>query len=102
MEAAMTIGKNEQLRARQDLLEAMTSGMSGPVCAPMPGVMLEMLEVAAMQRRESQTARTAAPFHLTQNANGSRMRSEKLRLSRAVADVASRIAGHIGSWRLPA
>jgi hypothetical protein len=102
MEAAMIIGKDEQLRARQDLLEAMTSGMSGPVCAPMPGVMLEMLELAAMQRRESQAARTVAPPHLTQNANGSRIRSEKLRVSRAFADVASRIAGYIGPWRLPA
>lgn len=102
----MTLGKDEQRRARQDLLEAINSGVSGPICAPMPGVMLEMLELAAMEHRErrQQTSAEAGSGrpHLTASANGSRIAVKRLRLSKAVADVGRRIAGHFGAWRLSA
>ena len=37
--------------ARQDMFEALSSGMLGPSSAPMPGAFLEMLEIAALERR---------------------------------------------------
>ena len=38
-------------QARQETFEALTAGMLGPSSAPMPGAFLEMLELAALERR---------------------------------------------------
>lgn len=78
-------------RTRQDLLEAMTSGFGGPACAPMPGVLIEMLEIAAMERRQAdglpdvKHGEATAPLTLEQN--GSRMTAWLPKARRAVIDV---------------
>ena len=48
--------EEERRQARQDLLEAMSASVSGPVCAPMPGTILEMLEIAAAERQQHKNA----------------------------------------------
>jgi hypothetical protein len=49
MEATM-LDDEAGRRARQDMLEALSSGMLGPSMAPMPGVLIEMMEIAAISR----------------------------------------------------
>ena len=46
---------------RQDMLEVLSSGMLGPSIAPMPGVLLEMMEMAAVRRHRDGAGTRAAP-----------------------------------------
>jgi hypothetical protein len=106
MEAKMNRDDEERYRARQDLLEAVTTGFSGPVCAPMPGVLLEMLEITAMQRQLDEKSSTIGASSsmalLTPTKNSSRMASITLRTSKVVAYVARRLGSYFGAGRLPA
>lgn len=88
--------------ARQDLLEAIASGMTGPVCGPMPGSIFETMEVAAASRWcEGIAAVPPAAAALTAPANGSPMMAILLRLGGVVGNVAFRIRTGSGARRLP-
>lgn len=91
-------------RSRQELLEVLLSGMEGSACAPMPGIMLEMLEIAAMERgfataRDRGVRPVAEATHLTLRQKGSRMAGYLLKMGTSVIDVAR---GFTGPWRLSA
>lgn len=99
----MLLDEHAQRRARQDLLEAVLSGMAGPAIAPMPGIMLEMLEIAATERRATDFAPSPEPCAtalLTSATNGSRMRAPSL-LGKVI-DVAGRLAAGLVARRLSA
>ena len=105
MEADMSLDENTAQRLRQDLLEAMTSGFGGPACAPMPGIMLEMLEIAAMERREANGLTAAqqdmAPAPLTSAQNGSGMTAWLPGARKAVADATNAFRTLLGARRVP-
>jgi hypothetical protein len=93
-------------RARQELFEAVVGGFGGPACAPMPGTLIEMLEIAAMERQQQPgigTSETvpedAAP--LTSTRNDSRMLSWLRRAGEAIIDVAGRLRAGSDAGRLP-
>ena len=102
----MPLDQDDRHQARQDLLEAVSTGFSGPVCAPMPGVLLEMLEIAAMERRQDERIASASPAAskplLTPTKNSSRMASKMLRTRKAAAYVARRLGSYFGAGHLPA
>src|SRR5262245_20834235 len=91
-------------RARQEFLEALSSGMSGPACAPMPGTLLEMLEIVAMERRQghetplSRGSTEAAP--LTATRNGSRITGRLLKMGKMVVDVGGWLGALFGHRRV--
>jgi hypothetical protein len=91
--------------ARQELLEAFVSSMGGPACAPMPGTLLEMLEIAAVDRRawsegtpEEPTA-PAVPLTSLQNRRG--ITARLLEMGKTVIDVAVRLGRGSDPRRLP-
>jgi hypothetical protein len=96
----MFLDEDERRRARQEMLEAFTSGIGGPACAPMPGIMLEMLEIAAMERRQSRGP--SEPMPLTFVGNGSGMTAPLLRMGKTVIDVARWLRSGLRPRRLPA
>jgi hypothetical protein len=91
--------------ARQELFEAFVSGFGGPACAPMPGTLIEMLEIAAMERQQSKFIRpeaapeSAAP--LTAPQIGSRMIVWLRKAGEAIVDVAGRFRTGSDARRLP-
>jgi hypothetical protein len=91
--------------AKQELLEAMLSSMGGPVCAPMPGTLFELLEIAAMEHRHGpdripeEPALVAEP--LTSRPNRSGMAGWLLDIGKTVVDVAVRFRAGPGPGRLP-
>jgi hypothetical protein len=74
MEATM-LDDEAGRRARQDMLEALSWGMLGPSVAPMPGVLLEMMEIAAINRhdQDTRTPPAAATQVLTSTEKPARM-----------------------------
>jgi len=104
METTMKRDEIERHHARQDLLEAFSAGFSGAACAPMPGVLLEMLEIAAIQRRLAEQILSVAPTAslLTRTKNSSGMASKMRRTGKAAAYVACRLGSYLGVGRLPA
>ena len=101
----MTLDDKKRQRARQDMLEAVTSGLAGPACAPMPGVLLEMLEIAAMERSRKQDDRYShgaeeTPL-LTRTPNSSRMVTQLLCMGRAIIHGANRLRAGFDGRQLP-
>jgi hypothetical protein len=99
-------GENERLLVRQELLEGVLSGMGDPACAPMPGTFLEMLEIAAWERRQGSkhasllAAADTGPL-LTSTGNNSPMIGLWWRPLRAAVDVARRFGAVLGSRQVP-
>ena len=90
--------------ARQELLEAYLSGFGGPACAPMPGTLVEMLEIAAMERQASRLPVVEAPaelIHLTAPRIGSRILARVRRAGEAIVHVAGRFRAGPDARRLP-
>ena len=91
--------------ARQELFEAFVSGFGGPACAPMPGTLIEMLEIAAMERQQSRIIRPeAAPESLaplTSRRIGSRMIALLRKVGETIVDVAGRFRPGSDARRLP-
>ena len=91
--------------ARQEFLEAVVGGLGGSACAPMPGTFIEMLEIAAFERRRASDGATHEPVVdetlLTARPNSSRMPGRWLKLVRAAIDVAGRFTTGHGARRLP-
>jgi hypothetical protein len=91
--------------ARQELLEAYLHGFGGPACAPMPGTLIEMLEIAAMERQHSSLERAAAPadadIPLTAPRIGSRILARLRKAGDTIVDVAGRFRPGAGARRLP-
>jgi hypothetical protein len=105
-EADMLYDERDRSLARQELLEAFASGMGGPACAPMPGTLLEMLEIAAMERRwrsdpapAEVSAESRAP--LTSPRIGSRMIAWLRRAGEAIVNVGGRFRAGSDARRLP-
>ena len=101
MEASMFLDDDQRRRARQDLLEAVSSGMGGPAIAPMPGIMLEMLEIAAMERHAagvSPVLEAQATPPLTATTNSSPMSA--VWLFGKIINVASWLRSDFATWRL--
>ena len=92
-------------RIRQEFLEALSGGMSGPACAPMPGVLLEMLEIAAMERRPGHDLAFAGgsseTADLTSAQNNSGMTARLLRMGKMVVDVGGWLTALFGHRRVP-
>ena len=90
---------------RQELLEAFASSMGGPACAPMPGTLLEMMEIAAMERRgrpeRAPEEPSASPEPLTLPQNGRGMTARLKETGKAVIDVAVRLGRGSDPRRLP-
>lgn len=101
----MPYGEHERALARQEFLETIVSGMGGPACAPMPGTFLEMLEIAALERRRGLESEAGRPVGdeapLTSPRNDSRMTGLGPRLARAAVDVASRFRTGAVARRVP-
>jgi hypothetical protein len=93
MEEDMTSDDETQRRARQDLLEALTSGMAGPVIAPMPGVLLELYEIAAAER-ELRRDDPLPDQPLTQGTNDRRIGTVFSLIGRAFTHVGDRFGKH--------
>ncbi len=95
----------DQDLARQEFLEAVLSGIGGPACAPMPGTLVEMLEIAAFERRNccapALPRQASEPKPLTCARNDSRMVGLWRRLERAALDVAGRFRASARTWRVP-
>ena len=92
--------------ARQELFEAYLSGFGGPACAPMPGTLLEMLEMAAMERQQLRLASVeAAPadgnIPLTKPRIGRRILAWLQKAGETIVDVAGRFRTGAGARRLP-
>ncbi|AZO08783.1 MULTISPECIES: hypothetical protein [unclassified Mesorhizobium] len=90
-------------RARQELLELVAGGMVSPGYAP-PGVLTEMLEIAAMELKgDSGRLQRASPTDiLTPAWNGRRIGDWMLRKGRSLVHGGIRFAGSFATWRLPA
>jgi hypothetical protein len=105
MEADMSFDLQDPRIARQELLEAVISGMGGAVCAPMPGTLLEMMEIAAMERRPtgdliSDQAELASP-PLTSPQIGSRMTLWFTTWREALSNAANGCRAMLGVRRVP-
>ncbi len=83
---------------RQDILEAIASGMTCPVCGPLPGSIFETLEIAASRR--SQVGTLESP-PLTARAKIGPMIAILLDICGAVGSVAFRIRAGSGARRVP-
>jgi hypothetical protein len=105
MEVEMLQDEDSRRGARQKFLEALSSGMSGPSCAPMPGTLLEMLEIAAIERRQGHdTLFASEPLetsHLTSAQNNSRMTGRLLQVGKTVVDVGGWLRALFGHRRVP-
>lgn len=91
---------DEARLARQEFLEAFSISIGGPAAAPMPGILLEMLEIAAMERKSEAGAalsRPAAKTHLTSPRFGRPIAVWCVRAAKVIAHV----AGRSGSGRPP-
>ena len=91
--------------ARQELFEIYLSGFGGPCCAPIPGTLVEMLEIAAMERQQLRLASIETPadgdMPLTAPRIGSRISARLRRAGEAIVDVAGRFRTGAGARRLP-
>jgi hypothetical protein len=91
--------------ARQELFEAYVAGFGGPACAPMPGTLIEMLEIAAMERQQMSLAPVESPVNegipLTAPRIGSRILARLRGAEEAIVDVAGRFRRGAGARRLP-
>lgn len=98
---------DEQARRRveQELCELYFSGGHGIACAPMPGTLLEMLEIAATERRAGRFSAspresgTAEP--LTATPHGSPISAWLTRMGRALGHVADRVTADRLPRRMP-
>ena len=102
----MLYDERDPRTARQEFLEAIVGGFADPVCAPMAGTLIEMLEIAAMERLEaSRPEPVEAPPHavlpLTSARIGSRMIDGLRRAGEAIVGVANRLRTGSGARRLP-
>src|SRR5262245_51529710 len=101
----MPYDEQDRALARQEFLEAMLSSMGGPACAPMPGALLEMLEIAAMERRYEPARASAEPAPVAEPLTSSPIRSGiagwLLRIGETIVDVAVRFRAGSGPRRLP-
>lgn len=88
------LDEQSRRRDRWDLLASFSSCVGDPACTPMPGALFEMLEIAAMERREDAYCALPRPVldvpPLTPVANGSRMHIHWHR----VVDT----FGHVAHW----
>lgn len=94
--------------ARLDLLEVMSAGVIGSAIAPTPGILLEMLEIAASDHHAVRQLRPMAQQisadvqPLTNTPNSSGMIAFLPRLGRAVAHVAANLRALRSARRVPA
>src|SRR5262245_9453455 len=97
--------EREHRLARQELFETFVGSFGGPACAPMPGTLLEMLEIAAMERQQPMISQPEAlpegPAPLTSPRIGSRMIAWLRKAGEAIVDVAGRLRAGSGARRLP-
>src|SRR5262245_13053990 len=102
-EANMLYDEGERRLARQELFEAFVGSFGGPACAPMPGTLIEMLEIAAMERHgvTSPEAVPDSPAPLTAPRIGSRMIAWLRKAGEAIVDVAGRLRAGSDARRLP-
>jgi hypothetical protein len=102
----MSFGQHDPRIARQELLEAVISGMGGAACAPMPGTLLEMVEIAAMERRQSggliSDQADLASRPLTSPENSSRMAAWFTGWREVLTDAAKRCRAMLGARRVSA
>jgi hypothetical protein len=106
VEADMLYDERDPRIARQELFEAFIGSFGGPACAPMPGTLIEMLEIAAMERQQQSgiippeaVSETTAP--LTSPQIGSRMLTWLRKAGEAIVDVAGRFRPRSDARRLP-
>ena len=102
----MLYDEREERLARQNLFETFVSSFGGPACAPMPGTLLEMLEIAAMEHRQLSglvAVETSAQSDdlLTTPRIGSRMIGWLRKAGEAIVDGAGRLRAGSGARRLP-
>ena len=102
----MLYDERDPRTARQEFLEAVVGSFGGPACAPMPGTLIEMLEIAAMERLEQSRPEPVetpvdADLPLTSPRIGSRMIDGLRRAGEAIAGVADRLRTGSGARRLP-
>jgi hypothetical protein len=104
MEAKMTMFDEQARRsARQELLETFSSGMSSQYGMSTSGTVMEMLEIAAAERRRSRELGNGPRNDgLTLRKNDRRMAARLLSKAEAVLDVANKFATNLRAWRLPA
>src|SRR5262249_19316259 len=104
-EADMLDDEREHRLARQELFETFVGSFGGPACAPIPGTLLEMLEIAAMERQQSRISQSEAlpegPAPLTSPRNDSRILAWLRRVREAIGDVAGRVRAGSDARRLP-
>lgn len=87
--------------ARQDLLEAIASGTTCPVCGPMPGSIFETLEIAAALRSEGMAPVAHPAMPLTTRAKAGPMIAILLGIGGVVGNVAFRTKTGSCARRLP-
>jgi hypothetical protein len=105
MEGKMHSDETDRRIARQEFLEAVVGGLGGSACAPMPGTFIEMLEIAAMERRNLADRAPGEPVAegtpLTSERNRGGMTARLLEMGKTVVDVAVRFRSGAGPRRLP-
>ncbi|WP_274626525.1 hypothetical protein [Arvimicrobium flavum] len=89
----LMLEEKSRREARQDLLEAIASaGCCAPCFAPTPGVLLELFEIAAMERHAPALGPERAPDGLTSAANRREMDPATLGIGKQLIDGARSFA----------
>ena len=98
----MCFDDHAETRARQDLLEAMSSCMTASALAPTPGISLELYEIAALRHHEARNDTPGPVTALTSVENDSGMAAIVSWIGKAVANVAGRLGRHPRPGGMPA
>ena len=101
----MSMDENTRRAARQELLEFASCVMAASPCAPMPGTLFEMLEIAAMERRMTSSLGEGGSNSfdpLTPERIEAPITQRLFKLIRSALDVARKARARSGTWQLPA
>src|SRR6185436_12244662 len=101
----MSMDENTRRAARQELLEFASGVMAGSPCAPMPGTLFEMLEIAAMERRMTSSLSEGGSNSfdpLTPARIEAPITQHLFKLVRSALDVARKTRARSGTRQLPA
>jgi hypothetical protein len=105
MRSNMSTDEHTRRAARQELLEFASCVMAGSPCAPMPGTLFEMLEIAAVERRMTSSLGEGGSNlfdPLTSERIETPITQRLLKLIRPALDVARKSRERSGTWQLPA